>query len=118
MAHWAKLDSSNQVIQIIVTDNNDPNNDEGYQWIVENIGGRWVQTSYNSFGGVHYLPDDQRDEDGNKIPSGRPHLRYNYAGVGYTYDEINDAFIPPKPELLDGKNYILNTQTFQWDVEE
>lgn len=73
MSHWAELDDNNVVVRVIVGDNNDPNGDEGYRWIVENLGGRWMQTSYN----------------GN--------FRVRYAGIGYTYDEQRDAFIPPKP---------------------
>ena len=46
------------------------------------FGTGWVQTSYNTHGGQH--------------PEGRP-LRKNYAGIGYTYDAVRDAFIPPKP---------------------
>lgn len=50
---------------------------------------RWVQTSYNTRGGVHVGPDGQ--------PDGGVPLRYNYAGVGYTYDAGRDAFVPPQP---------------------
>ena len=50
----------------------------------------WVQTSYNTRGGVHYAPNSNTPDDG--VP-----LRKNYAGVGYTYDETRDAFIAPKP---------------------
>jgi hypothetical protein len=98
MAHWAELDENNYVIRITVGDNNDPNGDEGYQWIIDNLGGRWIKTSYNTIGGVH--------TDG-----GTP-LRKNYAGVGYTYDPIRDAFIPPKPEEGD---WILNEETCLWE---
>jgi hypothetical protein len=71
MSHWAELDENNKVIRVLVGDNNDSAGDEGYQWLIENLGGTWVKTSYN----------------GN--------IRYNYAGVGYTYDPIDDAFIAP-----------------------
>lgn len=71
MSHWAELDETSKVIRVVVGDNNDPNGDEGYQWLIDNLGGTWVQTSYN----------------GN--------FRYNYAGIGYTYDPIDDAFIAP-----------------------
>ena len=74
MAHFAELDENNKVIRVLVTDNNDPNGDEGYQWLVDNLGGTWVQTSYNA------------------------KIRYNFAGIGYTYDSERDAFIPPKPD--------------------
>lgn len=73
MSHWAELDADNKVLRVLVGDNNDPNGDEGYQWLLDNLGGTWLKTSYN----------------GN--------IRYNYAGVGYTYDPVDDAFIAPMP---------------------
>jgi hypothetical protein len=57
----------------------------------------WKQTSYNTHGGQH--------------PDGRP-LRKNYAGVGYSYDEQRDAFIPPKPFA----SWSLNESTCLWDA--
>lgn len=113
MAYWAEIDENNIVVQVIRTSNDEP--DEGYQWLMDNLGGRWLQTSYNSIGGVHYLPDDQLDENGKRIPSGQPHLRYNYAGIGYTYDESRDAFIPIKAEFMIKNNWILNEQTCLWE---
>jgi hypothetical protein len=83
MAHWAELDENNIVLRVIVGDNNDP--DEGYQWLLDNLGGRWMKTSYNTEKGVHSL-------------GGTP-LRKNFGQVGFTYDEVRDAFIPPKPEI-------------------
>jgi hypothetical protein len=74
MSHWAELDENNKVIRVLVGDNNDPAGDEGYQWLIDNLGGTWIQTSYN----------------GN--------IRKNYAGIGYAYDEIKDAFIAPEPD--------------------
>jgi len=72
MSHWAEIDNNNKVIRVLVGDNNDPTGDEGYQWLIDNLGGNWIKTSYN----------------GN--------IRFNYAGIGYTYDEVRDGFIPPK----------------------
>lgn len=95
MAHWAEIDENNIVLRVTVGDNNDP--DEGYQWLVDNLGGTWVKTSYNTLGGVH--------KEGG-IP-----LRKNYAGIGYTYDEERDAFIPPKPE----GEWVLNEETCLWE---
>ena len=112
MAHWAELDENNVVIRVTVGDNNDPAGDEGYQWLLDNLGGRWVKTSYNSYAGVHW----KELEDGERVPSGEPHLRYNYAGIGFTYDEVNDAFIPPEPESEFGESWVLNTDTFIWDM--
>lgn len=74
MSHWAEIDESNTVIRVLVGDNNDPAGDEGYQWLLDNLGGTWVKTSYNGT------------------------IRYNYAGIGFTYDPIDDAFIPPTPD--------------------
>ena len=91
MSHFAELDENNIVINVVKCDNDDPNGDEGYQWVLDNLGGRWVQTSYN----------------GN--------FRFNYAGIGYTYDETRDAFIPPKP---DEHEWVLNETTCQWDIVE
>lgn len=70
MSHWAKVENG-IVTQVLVGDNNLP--DEG-QSIVESLGGTWIKTSYNGT------------------------IRYNYAGIGYTYDPIDDAFISPMPE--------------------
>ncbi len=92
----------------IVGSNSDT--DEGYQWLIDNLGGTWIKTSYNSLGGVHYT----QDEEGYRVPSGKPHLRYNYAGVGFTYDAVNDAFIPPKPN--DESTWFLNEETFLWEL--
>jgi hypothetical protein len=87
MSHWAELDKDNKVIRVVVGDNNDPVGDEGYQWLIDNLGGTWVKTSYN----------------GN--------IRYNYAGVGYSYDEVNDAFIQPAPYA----SWLLDDQ-FKWQA--
>jgi hypothetical protein len=88
MSHWAELNENNIVLRVTVGDNNDPAGDEGYQWLIDNLGGTWVKTSYN----------------GN--------IRKNYAGIGYTYDQTRDAFIPPKPELGE---WILNEDTCIWE---
>jgi hypothetical protein len=73
VAHWAELDENNVVLRVTVGDNNDPAGDEGYQWLIDNLGGRWVQTSYNA------------------------NFRGKFAGIGDTYDEVNDVFVPPAP---------------------
>ena len=73
MSHWAEIDNDNKVIRVLVGDNNDPNGDEGYQWLVDNLGGNWIQTSYNH------------------------NFRKQYAGIGFTYDAVNDVFIAPQP---------------------
>jgi len=75
MAHWAEINEDNKVIRVLVGDNNDPAGDEGYQWLIDNLGGTWIKTSYN-----------------HKI-------RKQYAGIGYSYDPVNDVFITPQPYL-------------------
>jgi hypothetical protein len=95
MAHWAELDENNIVKQVLVTENNA---DEGYSFLMFAFGGRWVKTSYNTKGGIH-------------MTGGTP-FRKNYAGIGFTYDEQRDAFIPPKPS----DNAILNEETCLWEV--
>ena len=98
MAHWAEINESNIVLRVTVGDNNDPAGDEGYQWLIDNLGGTWVKTSYNTQGGVH-------------TEGGTP-LRKNFAGPGYLYDPIREAFIPPKPEQGE---WILNEDTCLWE---
>ena len=105
MAHFAKLDENNIVLEVHAVNNDvlDPLNQEesGVAFLTEWSGGHsnWKQTSYNTIGGVHSL-------------GGTP-LRKNYAGIGYTYDEQRDAFIPPKPP--EG-NWILNEDTCLWEI--
>lgn len=96
MAHWAQIDDTNRVIRVTVGSNEDI--DEGYQWLVDNLGGNWLKTSYNTRAGVHIL-------------GGTP-FRGNYAGVGYTYDAELDAFLPPKP--FD--SWTVNVETFSWEA--
>jgi hypothetical protein len=95
MSHWAEINENNIVVNVVVGDNTQA--DEGYQFIVDVLGGTWIKTSYNTYAGVHQL-------------GGTP-LRKNYAGIGYTYDAERDAFIPPKPE---GIGWVLNEETCQW----
>lgn len=90
MSHWAEIDNENKVIRVVVGDNNDPNGDEGYQWLLDNLGGTWIKTSYN----------------GN--------IRKRFAGVGYTYDEQRDAFIEPEPENAIG----FDEETLSWITPE
>lgn len=90
MSSWAELDDNNKVIRVTRGDNNDPNGDEGYQWLIDNLGGRWVQTSYSGS------------------------FRKNFAGIGFTYDEIRDAFITPEPE----GNLGFDEETCTWIMPE
>lgn len=83
MAHFAEIDSNNLVIRVLVIEQNMI--DTGNWGTPSN----WVQTSYNTRGGKHY------DQDG--VEDSKVALRYNFAGIGYSYDTDRDAFIAPKP---------------------
>jgi hypothetical protein len=94
MAHFAKLDENNLVTQVVVVDNkdildeqNNESEDIGTQLCNNLLGGTWKQTSYNN------------------------NIRYNYAGVGFTYDSTRDAFYEPQPY----PSWTLNEDTCQWD---
>jgi hypothetical protein len=104
MSHWAEIDKTGLVVRVLVGDNNEP--DEG-QAFVESLGGTWVKTSYN----------------GN--------IRKNYAGIGMSYDPVNDWFFAPQPYLswvldseaqwqapvsypTDDKHYSWNEETLSW----
>jgi hypothetical protein len=73
MSHFAEIDNDNKVLRVLAGDNNDPAGDEGYQWLIDNLGGTWIKTSYNN------------------------NIRKQYAAIGYFYDEVNDVFIAPQP---------------------
>jgi hypothetical protein len=105
MAHWAELDENNVVTRVLVGDNNDPAGDEGYQWLLDNLGGTWVKTSYNAVGGKRRNPEtgEMTNDAG---------FRKNYAGIGYTFDAGRDAFIPPKPF----NSWNLNEDTCLWEA--
>lgn len=110
MSHFAELDEDNVVIRVLVGNDNLPN--EGLDWFVENLGGRWVQTSYNGS------------------------IRKNFAGPGFVYDEERDAFIPPQPYASwqfnentcnwisptmypqDGRYYIWDEESLTWKEVE
>ena len=79
MAHWAEVNNNNIVVRVLVTSNEQQ--DEGYSWLIDNYGGRWIKTSYNTFAREHLLGGTQ--------------LRAYYAGINYHYDEIKDEFYPP-----------------------
>ena len=103
MSHWAEINENNIVIRVTVGKNDDP--DEGYQCLVDNLGGTWLQTSYNTHACQH-------------LDGGTP-FRGNFAGLGFSYREDLDAFIPPMPEVTDEfPAWVLNEQTFQWEPAE
>ena len=99
MSYFAKVDENNLVTQVIAIDQDmvDTGN-----WGTPSS---WVQTSYNTRGGVHYAPN-------SNTPDGGVALRYNYAGVGYTYDADKDAFISPKPY----PSWTLVEASCQWEA--
>lgn len=116
MSHWAEIDENNIVIQVTVGSNDEP--DEGYQWLIDNLGGTWIKTSYNAIGGKWRNPETNEITD-------NPGFRKNYAGVGYTWDSGRDAFIPPyppttipDPEVEGGTKEVtwtLNEDTCNWE---
>jgi hypothetical protein len=90
MAHFAQIDENNIVVRVLVVSDEYEDDGQNYLANVLSLGGTWIQTSYNET------------------------IRYNFAGIGMTYDEVNDAFIPLKP---DG-DFILNPETFKWELNE
>lgn len=86
MGHYAKVENG-VVTQVIVAD--------GPGWCEDNLGGEWIQTSYNTYGGVH---------SGGKFP-----IHKNYAGVGYTFDGVGFAAPQPYP------SWTLNTISYLWE---
>lgn len=103
MAHWAEIDENNIVLQVIVADNNDPEGDEGYKWLINNLGGTWVKTSYNAVAGKYRNPETNEITD-------QPGFRKNFAGIGFTYDSDRDAFIAPKPH----NSWVIDEDTCLW----
>jgi len=91
MAHFAKV-IDGKVTQVIVAE------PEFFRTFVDTSAGEWIQTSYNTYGGVH-------------ATGGTP-MRKNYAGIGFTYDRTKDAFIPPKPFA----SWVLNEDSCLWDA--
>ena len=134
MASFAKIGLNNKVIEVLSVVNevlHDSNGIEqeiiGIDFLTKLTGYPvWKQTSYNTIGGIHN--------------NGGTPFRKNHAGIGYTYDEDRDAFIPPKPfnswilnedtclwnppvampttELEDNQYYSWNEQTLSWDIVE
>ena len=99
MGHYAKV-LNKKVVKVIVAEAS------FFDVFYDNTPGEWVKTSYNTRGGVHYQPNTNTpSEDQSKA------LRKNYAGIGYTYDEARDAFIPPKPYY----GWTLNEETCLWE---
>ncbi len=102
MSHFAKLDENNVVTFVTVGRQEDDGLEEE---LIARTGDIYRQTSYNTRGGVHYNPETGLpSEDQTKA------LRFNYAGIGFTYDEERDAFISPKPF----ESWVLDEDTCLW----
>ena len=97
MGHFAKV-VDGKVSQVIVAE------PDFFDTFVDSSPGQWIQTSYNTRGNVHYAPNSNE-------PDGEPALRGNYAGIGYTYDAVNDVFYPPKPF----NSWTLSETTWLWE---
>jgi hypothetical protein len=95
MAHYAKLDKNNLVVYVTAGRDEDDEN-----VLSERTGDVYKKTSYNTYGGNHFL-------------GGTP-LRMNFASIGFKYDEDLDAFIPPQPS----EDHILNLDTCLWELSE
>jgi hypothetical protein len=98
MAHFAELDENNIVTRVIVAEQDFINSGAVGE------SSNWVQTSYNTRGGIHYTPNSNEPDDGIA-------LRKNYAGTGFIYDSDRDAFYEPQPYL----SWTLNEDTCQWE---
>ena len=111
MSHWAQIDENNVVINVSVGNNNDPNGDEGYQWLIDNVGGTWIKTSYNN------------------------NIRERYATIGGIYEPTLDIFLGHKPypswivsaekrdwvapvAKPDSGVWVWNEDTISWDEYE
>jgi len=102
MSHFAEIDPNTNIVKRVIV---------AEQAIIDAGGERigdssnWIQTSYNTRGGIHYAPN-------TNTPDGGAALRKNYAGAGYTYDRGRDAFIQPK----SFPSWTLNEETCQWEA--
>jgi hypothetical protein len=103
LAHFAKLDENNIVAFVTIGRQED---DGQESTLSEKTGHVYKQTSYNTRGGVHYQANGTPSTDQSKA------FRKNYASIGYTYNRIRDAFIPPKPY----PSWVLNEDTCLWEA--
>tara|TARA_R110001606_G_scaffold63106_1_gene146483 strand:- start:202 stop:528 length:327 start_codon:yes stop_codon:yes gene_type:complete len=101
MANFAKLNEENIVTEVVVTDDNDPNGDEGYSWLVETFGGNWLKTSFAVPGSLY---DEERDAfiPEKKFPS-------------WVLDEETLDWVPPVQPPQDGKGYIWVESFERWE---
>ena len=101
MAHFCKIGKGNKVLKVEVVSNDIATTEQAGADFLNNLYGTndiWKKTSYNTYGGIHQL-------------DGTP-FRKNFAGIGYQYDDIRDAFIPPKPY----PSWVLNETTCLWEA--
>jgi len=98
VSHFAKV-TNGKVTQVIVAEK------EFFDTYVDSTPGEWIQTSYNTRGGVHYAPN-------SNTPDGGIALRGNYAGIGYTYDSANDVFYAPQPY----PSWIISGPSWTWQA--
>ena len=103
MAHYAVLDSGNTVTMVFVGRDDVVDGIDDWEDYYAPEGFTVKQTSYNTYGGVHYT-DGEPSEDQSQA------FRFNYAGIGFTYDENRDAFIPPQPYA----SWVLDEDTCLW----
>ncbi|HEY7824174.1 MAG TPA: hypothetical protein VIG24_15135 [Acidimicrobiia bacterium] len=104
MAHYAQVVDGIVQSVLVVPDEHE---DDGNEYLSGlGLGDGWLQTSYNTRGNVHYGPEGE--------PDGGVPLRYNYAGIGFTYDEVRDGFVPPEPDPVEGGAWVLDDATLTW----
>jgi hypothetical protein len=103
MAHYAVLNSDNTVTTVFVGRDDVVEGIDDWETYYAPEGFTVKQTSYNTSGGVHYT-DGEPSADQSKA------LRFNYAGIGFTYDSDRDAFIPPQPYA----SWVLDEATCLW----
>lgn len=141
MAHYAKLDENNIVLGVHVVDNSQEDalggEAETIEWLKTLWGADtiWKKTSYNTWGNKYWI---ENKIPGNEGPDQSKALRGNFAGKGFTYDPVKDAFIPPRPGLFpswylhetrhiylppveapdDGKAYDWDESTLSWILQE
>ena len=107
MGHYAHITEDNIVDRVIVA----------HYDFIETLPNKeqWVKTSYNTRGGIHYEPDPEGNTFTTPSKDQSKSLRYNYAGIGFHYDPVADAFYAPQP----GPNFYLDTTTYLWKrIEE
>lgn len=111
MAHFAEIDSENKVVRVLVIDNSKADNAQEFLSKELNLGGTWIQTSYNTRGGLHYGADGK--------PDGGKQIGYNYAGIGYIWDGIGFAAPQPFPSwTLDKTTYLWNAPVEQPTIDK